>query len=63
MRGGVCAQWVMREYGAHAAMTLVFLVSLSWTAFLINLPLLAYHVNKCVSSPLLLPRALASRRP
>lgn len=33
---------------AHAVLTLFFLLSGQWLAFLINAPLLAYNVNKCV---------------
>lgn len=36
------------EHLGQAGLTLVFLVTLSWTPFLLNVPLLAYHVNKFV---------------
>jgi hypothetical protein len=42
------AQFVLYEYVGQAGLALVFLVSLSWTAFLLNVPLLAYHGWKYV---------------
>lgn len=33
---------------AHAFLTVLFLINGQWVALLINLPLLAYNVNKCV---------------
>lgn len=35
---------MLPEYGLHALLTLMMFLSLNWTAFLLNLPLLAYHV-------------------
>ncbi|KAI9145976.1 cornichon [Paraphysoderma sedebokerense] len=39
-------QFVLPEYAAHAFLTIVFLLSGSWLALLLNLPLLSYHVDK-----------------
>ncbi|KAI0090778.1 putative ER to Golgi transport-related protein [Irpex rosettiformis] len=39
-------QFVLPEIGAHGFLTLLFLVSGQWVAFLINAPLLALNVNK-----------------
>ena len=38
--------WFIPEAGVHAAMTVLFLVNGYWLVFLLNLPLLAYNVNK-----------------
>lgn len=35
---------------AHAVMTVVFLLSFQWLSFLLNVPLLAYNVNKYVAA-------------
>ncbi|KAG5642124.1 COPII-coated vesicle protein [Asterophora parasitica] len=37
---------VIPENGVHGALTLLFLLSGQWLAFLFNAPLLAYNVNK-----------------
>ncbi|KIK09209.1 hypothetical protein K443DRAFT_671692 [Laccaria amethystina LaAM-08-1] len=39
-------QFVLPEYGAHAFLALLFLLSGQWTAFAFNLPLIAFNVNK-----------------
>ncbi len=54
-------QFVLPEMIAHAFLTLLFLLSGQWLAFLVNAPLVGYNVNKCV---LPRPRALhpVSRR-
>ncbi|TEB38474.1 ER-derived vesicles protein ERV14 [Coprinellus micaceus] len=39
-------QFVLPEYGAHAFLALLFLLWGQWTAFLWNVPLLAYNGNK-----------------
>lgn len=39
-------QFVLPEMIAHAFVTLLFLLSGQWLAFLINAPLVAYNVNK-----------------
>lgn len=44
-----CPQFVLPEAGAHTFLTVLFLISGQWIAFLINAPLLAHNVNKCVS--------------
>lgn len=36
---------------AHAFLTLLFLLSGQWLAFLLNAPLVAFNVNKCVLAP------------
>ena len=49
------SQVVLPEYGLHAFMSVLFLLSIQITPFLINLPLLAYNGKKCVGlSPLFL---------
>ena len=42
-------QFVLPENIAHALLTILFLISGQWTAFILNAPLLAFNVNKCVS--------------
>jgi len=39
-------QFVLPENIAHAFLTLLFLLSFQWIAFIINAPLVAYHANK-----------------
>jgi protein cornichon len=41
-----CLQFVLPENIAHAFLTILFLISGQWTAFLLNAPLLAFNVNK-----------------
>ena len=41
-------QFVLPEHIAHAFLTLLFLLSGQWIAFLLNAPLLAFNINKCV---------------
>jgi hypothetical protein len=40
------SQFVLPENIAHAFLTILFLVSGQWIAFLLNAPLLAFNVNK-----------------
>lgn len=40
-------QFVLPEHIAHAFLTLLFLLSGQWVAFLLNAPLLAFNINKC----------------
>ena len=47
----VDSQFVLPENIAHAFLTTLFLLSGQWMAFLLNAPLLAYNINKCVPSP------------
>ncbi|KAM0792730.1 hypothetical protein ACM66B_002508 [Microbotryomycetes sp. NB124-2] len=42
-------QFVLPEMIAHAFMTTLFLVSFQIVAFVLNLPLLAYNINKVVN--------------
>ncbi|CAO3695193.1 unnamed protein product [Rhizopus stolonifer] len=42
-------QFVLPEMGAHAFLFLIFFVSGSWWAALLNLPLFAYNVRKVTS--------------
>jgi hypothetical protein len=44
-------KFVLPEMIAHAFLTLLFLLSSQWLAFLLNAPLVAYNVNKCVMMP------------
>lgn len=39
-------QFVLPENIAHAFLTLLFLLSGQWFAFLLNLPLMLYNINK-----------------
>ncbi len=39
-------KFVIPENVAHAILTILFLLSGQWTAFLLNAPLLAFNVNK-----------------
>ncbi|EMD33096.1 hypothetical protein CERSUDRAFT_118154 [Gelatoporia subvermispora B] len=39
-------QFVLPENIAHAFLSLLFLISGQWVAFLLNAPLLAYNINK-----------------
>ncbi|KAH9042451.1 cornichon [Lactarius pseudohatsudake] len=39
-------QFVIPENSAHAFLTILFLLSGQWTAFLLNAPLLGFNVNK-----------------
>lgn len=48
MRARFTAQFVLPEMIAHAFMTACFLLTFQVIAFLLNAPLLAYNVNKCV---------------
>ena len=41
-------QFVIPEHGAHAFLTLLFLLSGQWIAFILNAPLVAWNANKCV---------------
>ncbi|KAG8932770.1 hypothetical protein FRC03_003309 [Tulasnella sp. 419] len=42
-------QFVLPEMGFHAFLTLLFLLSGQFTAFILNAPLVAFNVNKVVS--------------
>lgn len=44
---------MLPEYGAHAFLTLLFLLTGNWTALLFNAPLLGWNINKYV--PLVFP--------
>lgn len=46
------AQFVLPENIAHAFLTVLFLVSGQWIAFLLNAPLLVFNANKYVARPL-----------
>lgn len=50
IRARFTAQFVLPEMIAHAFMTACFLLTFQVIAFLLNAPLLAYNVNKCVSA-------------
>ncbi|ORZ31237.1 ER to Golgi transport-like protein [Catenaria anguillulae PL171] len=39
-------QYVLPEYAAHGFLTVAFLLTGSWTALILNLPLAAYHIKK-----------------
>lgn len=41
-------QFVIPEYAAHGFIAVLFLLTGNWTAFLWNVPLLAWNINKCV---------------
>jgi len=40
------AQFVLPENAAHAFLTILFLVSGQWVAFILNVPLVAFNANK-----------------
>ncbi|KAI3661872.1 hypothetical protein MP638_005913 [Amoeboaphelidium occidentale] len=43
-------QFVLPEYGAHLFLTLIFLLSFSqWIAFLLNVPLVGFHIYKIIN--------------
>ncbi|KAJ3575062.1 hypothetical protein NP233_g1340 [Leucocoprinus birnbaumii] len=42
-------QFVLPENAAHAFLALLFLISGEWTALLLNLPLVAWNINKIVN--------------
>ena len=44
-------QFVLPEHIAHAFLAMLFLLSGQWVAFLLNAPLLAFNINKCVLVP------------
>jgi protein cornichon len=46
---------VLPENIAHAFLSLLFLLSGQWTAFILNLPLVAFNVNKSVVQLYLVP--------
>jgi len=39
-------QFVLPEMGAHAGLSLLFLITGQWISFLLNVPLIAYNVQK-----------------
>lgn len=41
-------QFTLPEMGLHAFLTVLFLIKAQWIALIINVPLVAYNVNKCV---------------
>jgi hypothetical protein len=43
-------QFVLPENAAHAALTVLFLLFGQFVAFLLNLPLVLYNANRCVSA-------------
>ncbi|KIS68884.1 putative COPII component [Mycosarcoma maydis] len=42
-------QFILPEMAAHAVLTLFFLLSGQWLAFLLNAPLVAFNVNKVMN--------------
>ena len=40
--------FVLPEHAVHAFLTLLFLLGFQWTCIILNAPLLAFNVNKCV---------------
>ena len=42
-------QWVLREYCGHAIVVICLIMSDNWLCLLINLPLLGYHIHRCIS--------------
>ncbi len=42
-------QFILPEMAAHATLTLFFLLSGQWIAFLLNAPLVAFNVNKVMN--------------
>ncbi|OAD79666.1 hypothetical protein PHYBLDRAFT_27482 [Phycomyces blakesleeanus NRRL 1555(-)] len=43
-------QFVLPEMGAHAFLFFMFLVNGSWTAMILNLPLVAYNIRKVTNN-------------
>lgn len=41
-------QWVLREYGLHAFLCVLFLFNGDWWMLLLNVPLLGYHIRRYV---------------
>ncbi|KAK2463155.1 hypothetical protein APHAL10511_004810 [Amanita phalloides] len=42
-------QFVLPEYGAHAFLSLLFLLSGQWIALVLNIPLMAWNANKVLN--------------
>ena len=51
-------QFVVPEMGAHAFLTLLFLLTGQWISFILNAPLVAYNVQKSVALELAQRRKL-----
>ncbi|WFD36657.1 Structural maintenance of chromosomes protein 5 [Malassezia cuniculi] len=47
-------QFTLPEMGLHAFLTLLFLINGQWTALIVNVPLVAYNVNKVINNTYLL---------
>eukprot|EP00043_Microstomoeca_roanoka_P003305 m.43167 g.43167 ORF g.43167 m.43167 type:complete len:144 (-) comp12006_c1_seq2:222-653(-) len=43
--------WVLPEYGSHALLTILFLVTGKWIIFIINAILVGYHVHRYMNRP------------
>ena len=43
--------YIIPEAAVHGFLTFLFLINGYWIALLLNLPLLAFNVKKCVLSP------------
>ncbi|KAK0179147.1 hypothetical protein PV327_007966 [Microctonus hyperodae] len=44
---------VLPEYGSHLFINLLFLISGQWISLLLNAPLLAYHVHRYLTRPVM----------
>ncbi|CAG7834995.1 unnamed protein product [Allacma fusca] len=44
---------VLPEYGIHAFFNILFLISGEWFSLLLNAPLLAYHINRYRTRPVM----------
>ncbi|KOS15428.1 er-derived vesicles protein erv14 [Malassezia pachydermatis] len=47
-------QFMLPEMGAHAFLTVLFLLTGQWIALFLNIPLLAYNANKVINKSYLL---------
>ena len=45
---GNCVQLVLPEYLLHGLCVFLFMLASEWLSFIINAPLLAYHINRYV---------------
>jgi protein cornichon len=44
---------IIPEYGIHFIMNVLFLIGAEWITLLINMPLIAYHINKFLTRPVM----------
>lgn len=44
---------MLPEYGLHIIISILFLISGEWFSLLLNIPLLAYHINRYRTRPIM----------